>query len=87
MVQAAQQASAEYAGQTTFQKTQSPARLVCQRTLASEGTPLPNPDSPVQLSADRIERDGSRYSYLAGSSTDNARVPDAECGPAALPRK
>ena len=67
MVQAAQQASAEYESQTTFQKIQSSTHLVCQRTPAPEGTSLPNPDTPVQLSADRIERDGSGTVTLQGA--------------------
>ena len=67
MVQAAQQASAEYESQTTFQKIQSSTHLVCQKTPAPEGTSLPNPDTPVQLSADRIERDGSGTVTLQGA--------------------
>ncbi|MCY3803952.1 MAG: LPS assembly protein LptD [Gammaproteobacteria bacterium] len=67
VVQATGQASAERVDRNADQENQNPTHLVCQTAPDPETVPAPDPDAPVQISADSIERDGSGTVTLQGA--------------------
>lgn len=67
VLQAGGHASAEYGKRNASQENQSSTHLACQTASGPETDAAPNPGAPVQLSADRIERDGSGTVILQGA--------------------
>ncbi len=67
VAQASGSASAEHGSENTAQENQGPTHQACQATFDPETVAAPNPDAPVQLSADHIERDGNGTVTLRGA--------------------